>query len=344
MNLEITELSRQPIHQQVARQIRSRILGSEMEEHEELVPVRELAREQRVSVACVERAYRELERQGLVERMERERYRVARLDDDNKRALERQRLLEDLRRQEFSLRELELAREIQCRLLPPPEVSGRGWTVVSRSEAARFVAGDFHDVIQFPDSSVAVVVADVVGKGIGASLIMASVKAMLPFIAVQRSPLETVSELNARLCGSLAKREFVALALVMFDPATGKGNLVNAGLPDPVLIHRDGRYRELAVNGERLPLGLKRNLSWESRPFQLAHGDRLLVTTDGIPEATNAEGDQFGYDRWSESIRRSLQGNLEHPGPWLDGLIDIVRSWTGPNSDDDVTALVLERR
>lgn len=343
MELEITELSRQPLHQQVARQIRRQILGFEIEEHEELENVRELARQHRISVASVERAYQELEAQGLVERLGRERYRVAPLDDEQRRALEKQKLLEDLRRQEFSLRELELARDIQCRLLPPAEVSGSGWTVASRSEAARFVAGDFHDVIRFLDGSVAVVVADVVGKGIGASLIMASVKAMLPFIAAEETPLETVRELNDRLCGSLARREFVALALVKLDPSTGLGTLVNAGLPDPFLVRARSECREPPVSGERLPLGLRRQVAWKSLTFDLAPGDRVLLTTDGIPEATNASQEQLGYDRWAERIRSSLAEWPEAPGAWLDSLIGFVRSWTGLHSDDDLTAVVLER-
>ncbi len=343
MNLEISELSRQPLHRQVARQIRSRILGAQLEAEASLEPVRELAREHRVSVACVERAYRELEEQGLVERVDRELYRVASLDESQRRALEKQRLFEDLRRQEFSLRELELARDIQCRLLPPEEVSGSGWTVVSRSEPARFVAGDFHDVIRFPDGSIAIVVADVVGKGIGASLIMASVKAILPFIASERNAEETVCELNARLCRDLGRREFVALALVRYDPATGQGTLVNAGLPDPMIVSKNDHPIELTVNGERLPLGLRKGITWTGIDFALKPGDRLLMNTDGIPEATSHDGELIGYEGWMDLINDSLHPHDDSPGEWLDALLEALHSRTGTHLDDDLTAVVLER-
>jgi len=343
MELAITELSRQPLHEQVARQIRRRILSAELVEDAMLEPVRELAREHRVSVACVARAYRELEDQGLVERVDREHYRVASLDSDHRRGLEKQRLLEDLRRQEFSLRELELARDIQCRLLPPAEVSGKGWTVVSRSEAARFVAGDFHDVIRFPDGTIAVVVADVVGKGIGASLIMASVKAMLPFVAADRDPGETMQELNSRLYGSLSRREFVALAYVHYDPPSGRGTLVNAGLPDPVLVRPGGAARELSANGERLPLGLRRGTHWSPLELALEPGDRLLMTTDGIPESRDVSGEPLGYDGWNDLIERSLNRSSDSPGGWLDALLESVRSVSGNHPEDDMTAVVLAR-
>jgi len=228
-------------------------------------------------------------------------------------------------------------------LLPPPSLSGNGWRVESRSEAARFVAGDFHDVIRFPDGSVAIVVADVVGKGIGASLIMASVKAMLPFIALENEPDETIRELNTRLFGSLGRREFVALALVKFDPSTGRGTLVNAGLPDPTLVRPGHESLELRVSGERLPLGLRRELRWSALEFDLEPGDRLLVTTDGIPEATDSSGRQLGYDDWSQMITSSASRSEDDPGTWLDALLDAVRAVVGSHLDDDLTAVVLER-
>lgn len=344
MQIEIRELSRQPLHQQVARQIRTRILTAELGENEELTPVRQLAREHRLSVASIKRAYRDLEEQGLITRGDREHYRVAVLNDEQRRAFEKQRLLEDLRRQEFSLRELELARDIQCRLLPPEEVVGEGWRVTSRSEPARFVAGDFHDVIRFPDGSVAVVVADVVGKGIGASLIMASVKAMLPFIAAERSADETIRELNAKLCNDLARREFVALAFVRLDPRTGNAQLINAGLPDPAVLQSNAAVIEIVAKGERLPLGLRRDVVWENHEFTLEPGQRLILTTDGIPEATDDSGELLGYEAWNAILNRNAADLDEfETGPWLDHVLDEVRTATSPHLDDDLTAVILER-
>src|SRR5204862_108249 len=80
-------------------------------------------------------------------------------------------------------RELEMARSIQARLLPPPTMSGEGFSLEARNMAAHYVAGDFYDFIRLDDGSIVIVVADVAGKGMGASLTMASVKAVLPFVA-----------------------------------------------------------------------------------------------------------------------------------------------------------------
>src|SRR5438128_1051667 len=83
-------------------------------------------------------------------------------------------------------RELEMAREIQVRLLPAPRFEGAGFAVTARNLPASFVAGDFYDFVANDDGTVTIVVADVAGKGMGASLIMASVKAVLPFVARER--------------------------------------------------------------------------------------------------------------------------------------------------------------
>ncbi len=140
------------------------------------------------------------------------------------------------REQELAERELELARSIQRRLLPPAEFGGNGFRVSARNLPARFVAGDFYDVFELAGGKIGLVVADVAGKGIGASLITASVKAMTPLIAERRSVTETLERLNDKLCVELTSREFVALSLALFDPVAGTIELANSGLPDPYLM------------------------------------------------------------------------------------------------------------
>ena len=149
--------------------------------------------------------------------------------------------VERLKEAEFAEKELELARSIQQRILPPQELTGDGFRIAARNLAARFVAGDFYDFFRLADGAVGVVVADVAGKGIGASLIMATVKASLPFLAAGRSVSETLREANRRLAPRLERREFVALCYLRYEPETGAFALGNAGLPDPYLVAADGR-------------------------------------------------------------------------------------------------------
>lgn len=245
-----------------------------------------------------------------------------------------------LKEAEFAEKELELAREIQQRLLPPAEMEGDGYRVSARNMAARFVAGDFFDVFRLTDGSLGVVVADVAGKGMGASLIMASVKAVLPLIAADRDVVEALAEVNRKLVGELAPREFVALAYVRFDPRTGDFSLGNAGLPDPYLLPRAGGPRALSVPGPRLPLGIRRDLHYESLPGRLEPGERLLLLTDGLPEAPTETGEPLGYER--------LESLVDFRGPSregdLDRLLERVAGATRAGLEDDWTAVLLERR
>lgn len=244
-----------------------------------------------------------------------------------------------IKEQEFAEKELELAREIQSRLLPPEEVSGEGYRVAARNLAARFVAGDFYDVFRLSDGSLGVAVADVSGKGIGASLIMASVKAVLPLIAEGKGAAGTLTELNRRLSRELAPREFVAMCYARFDPLRGDLEIANAGLPDPYLLGPGSRVEALSVPGPRLPLGARGNLEYESLAVRLSPGGRLLLFTDGLPEAPTAEGEPLGY----EALAGLLSGlETGQPGAALDGLFEKVRRATGPLLEDDWTGLILE--
>jgi sigma-B regulation protein RsbU (phosphoserine phosphatase) len=249
-----------------------------------------------------------------------------------------QRLLksvERLKEAEFAEKELELARAIQQRILPPGEISADGYHIVARNLPARFVAGDFYDVFNLPDGGVVVVVADVAGKGIGASLIMATVKATLPFLAAGRPVEETLSEASRRLAPRLGKREFVALVLARYEPDTGAFTLANAGLPDPYVVRADGSVSSIVVPGARFPLGVRADIVYSATSGALEKGDRLLLISDGLPEAPVPGGDPLGYERLEKLVAGAAS---------LDGLIAAVRAATEPTLADDWTALVLERR
>lgn len=245
-----------------------------------------------------------------------------------------------LKEAEFAERELALARSLQQRLLPDSELEGEGYRIAARNRPALYVAGDYYDVFPLAERGLGLVVGDVAGKGIGASLMMATAKAMLPLIAAGLGVEETLRELNRRLGPELAPREFVALCFALFDPGSGQVRLGNAGLPDPYLL-RPGRPAEpLAVPGPRLPLGVRPEVPYESRQVSLAPGDRLLLLTDGPPEAPTADGSPLGY----EAFGSLLPGPAAEPGLWLDGLLARVDGATAGPLSDDWTLLLLERR
>ncbi len=242
---------------------------------------------------------------------------------------------------EFAERELQLARDLQSRLLPPPEIAGEGYRVAARNLAARVVAGDFYDVFLLADGAVGLTVADVAGKGMAASLIMASAKARLPLLAADRPPQETLRELNRALAAELSPREFVALAFVRYAPERGTATLVNAGLPDPYLLRAGEPPLPLAVPGPRLPLGSRREVAYEALAVDLRPGDRILMLTDGLAEAPISEGEPLGYP----ALAGLMATSPEAPTPlaWIDALLERVRTATQASLEDDWTALLLER-
>ncbi len=248
--------------------------------------------------------------------------------------------VERLKEAEFAEKELGLARSIQQRLLPPDAIEADGFRVSARNLPASFVAGDFYDVFHLADGTVGLVIADVSGKGIGASLIMASVKAVVPLVAADRSAAETLTHLNRKLSTELAPREFVALCFARYDPARGALEIANAGLPDPYRLSGGGRVEALAVPGPRLPLGARRDVAYEALAVTLAVGERVLFLTDGLPEAPDATGEPIGY----EALAGLIASNAGAPGDFLDRLLESVRGASGSALEDDWTVLLLERR
>ncbi len=249
------------------------------------------------------------------------------------------RALEARKSEESAARELELASSLQRRLLPPGERRGEGFVLAARNLAARYVAGDFYDYFRLSDGRLCVAVADVAGKGMAASLIMATVKAVLPMIAAERTVVGALRELNRKLAAELAEREFVALALAGYDPESGRLELANAGLPDPYLLAPDGGVSAIEAPVPRLPLGLRPAVEYRSVEVDLAVGDRVLFLTDGLPEAQTSVGEPLGY----EALMEFFDHRHDQPGVWIDRLLERLRGATLEEQDDDWTALVLER-
>jgi len=159
----------------------------------------------------------------------------------------------------------------------------------------------------------------------------------------------------------------VALALARFDPAGGRLELANAGLPDPYLLAPGRPPAPLAVPGPRLPLGVRHDVEYRSLALRLEPGERLLLFTDGLAEAPAAGGEPLGYGALAallaadgseggegggggEGVRggggagRDVRDDVrESPLVWIDRLLERVRAATQPLLEDDWTALVLER-
>ncbi len=162
---------------------------------------------------------------------------------------------------------------------------------------------------------------------------------MLPFVTSEGTVAESLTELNRRLVPELGRGEFVALTLVRYRPADRSVELANAGAPDPYLVRADRAPQPLSAPGPRLPLGIRSEVTYSSRRIEIGDDDRLLLITDGLPEARDSEGEPLGYQALESMLSdEPLTGT---PSSWLTGLFERVQLRTGRLPEDDWTAAML---
>ena len=241
-------------------------------------------------------------------------------------------------------RDLEIAREIQMWLVPsePPQVPGADIAFATRPQNS--VAGDYYDAF-YPDEQrdrLVVVIADVAGKSVPAALLMATLQASLRTIAGEGVPLaELVTRLNRYASAySLDGRRFTTAVLCDYHPATRRLVYVNAGHNAPILRHADGSFETLEVGG--LPLGIKLGAEYQTATLELRPGDVLIFFTDGVVEAFNESGEEFGNSRWQGAIRSLPDWNALET---LQFLMKRVDEFVGATrQSDDITCLVFRSK
>jgi sigma-B regulation protein RsbU (phosphoserine phosphatase) len=234
-------------------------------------------------------------------------------------------------------REHEEARLIQRALLPSAMPEVRGCQVAARWTPASGIGGDCYDVFRFGDCRLAVSIADVVGKGLPAALLMSNLQAAVrAFATASVAPHDVCASVNRLLCRNIASGKFVTFCYVVVDTAAGTIDYVNAGHFPPILMHADGSSELLAPTG--LVLGVMPDWAYGSGQTRIGPGDRLVCFTDGITEALSPDGDEFGEERLLEMIR---QHRPEPPDQLARTISDAVNAWTGGSPQDDATLIVV---
>jgi sigma-B regulation protein RsbU (phosphoserine phosphatase) len=244
-------------------------------------------------------------------------------------------------------RDLEIAREIQTWLVPskPPEVAGADIAFASRPQNS--VAGDYYDAF-YPtagaeeNGKLMLVIADVAGKSIPAALLMATLQASLRTIAGEGAPLaELVVRLNRYASAhSLDGRRFTTAVLAEYEPATRALVYVNAGHNPPILCRAGGTLETLEAGG--LPLGIDMGAAYETAAIELKSGDALIFYTDGVIEAFDEKGQEFGNDRWLDAIRALPDWNAAESLQFLTKRVDDFVGLT--RQSDDITCLVIRTK
>lgn len=242
--------------------------------------------------------------------------------------------------QERMERELQLAFEMQSRLMPGALDVPPGWDVAAHWSPAREVSGDFYDVLDVGDAF-GVVVADVADKGVPAALFMAVVRSLLrASVSPDRSPADAVALANRLACRDAADGTFVTLWYGQFDAAGGL-RYVNAGHNPPLLRRADGRVERLGRTG--ILVGWDPEVPFGEAAVRLGDGDLLVGYTDGVTEARAPDGAEYGEARLLEVVAAA-----DVPGAPAAAVLEAVRTdlarFIGDAEPHDDVTLVLVRR
>jgi len=239
--------------------------------------------------------------------------------------------------------ELTMANAIQRSQLPrlfPPFPNRHEFNLFAAMKPAKEVGGDFYDFFMVDNDHVALVMADVSGKGVPAALFMMVTRMLIKSrIQSGESPAEALTNVNRQLCESNELGFFVTAWLAVLEISTGKGVAVNAGHEHPVL-RRSGEKYELILYRHSLALAALDGVQFKQHEFQLFPGDSIFVYTDGVTEATSSEKELFGTERMLAALNKTPDAE---PDEILANVMgDINRFMDGEDQFDDITMMCLK--
>ena len=235
--------------------------------------------------------------------------------------------------------DLAAARKLQRKLLPKSLPLAKNLRVAGRFVSARAVGGDFFDFLRYERRDLhAGVLADVSGKGAAAAIYAALTSGIIRSVAHEElNPTEMLERLNKNLCSRASDGQFVVLTYSTWDDETLTFECSGSGLPEPLLC-RKGNISNLAIHG--LPLGLFPEAKYESMRIQCEPGDTLLFYTDGIVDATDDQGNEFGIQRLAEVLANNSSADADEIA---NAVVTNVADYTRSESHfDDQTVIALK--
>jgi phosphoserine phosphatase RsbU/P len=242
--------------------------------------------------------------------------------------------------------ELRTAREVQRILLPQQNPTVEGYRAAGTNTPARIISGDYYDFIELGEKKWGVVIADVSGKGVAAGLLMAMCRSVLRCIAVgQSSPAKVLALLNRQLFPDIREDMFISMAYLILDGHDGEVVMARAG-HDPAFWFHTATGEVSVIKPPGLAVGIDEGDVFErvtmDHRFRLEPGDCLLLHTDGVKEALNAEEIEFGLERMKDTFSRSAPLGAEAV---LQQMQRALKDYTGDSAQmDDVTMVALEKR
>jgi sigma-B regulation protein RsbU (phosphoserine phosphatase) len=242
--------------------------------------------------------------------------------------------------------ELRNAREVQRVLLPPGDPVVPGYRVSGTNLPARIISGDYYDHLELGDGRHGVVIADVSGKGVDAGLIMAMCRSVLRSLAgAHDDPAEALGRVNRQIFPDIKEDMFISLYYAVIDGDGGTVTLARAG-HDPALLYRSTERTVMLLKPPGLALGIDGGDVFErvtkAHQIHMNPGDCLLFHTDGVKEATNAVGEEFGMDRLRDAFRESASLGAEAAIRSIER--ELAKFVGEAKQADDITLVAMEKR
>jgi len=246
---------------------------------------------------------------------------------------------EVLEKREFD-RELDIAAQIQRKLLPDrlPELETA--TLAVYNMPAKGVSGDYYDVFRLDDDTLGIAICDVAGKGIPAAMVMVMIRSILHLIvSAQRDAATTLNWINRGITGRIELDHYATIAFLIYDQKKREILYSNAAHL-PLLVHRLGTGTTFKLDTEGLPIGIEKEARYEQKRFSVEPGDVVILCTDGILEAMNAAGQQYGLG----GLKRMVEKNAALSAAELVEAIrgDLLHFVVAARQQDDQTLLLLK--
>ena len=237
--------------------------------------------------------------------------------------------------------ELDVASGIQKSILPTVFPSSAEYQVYATMVPARNVGGDFFDVVRLENDCVGLAIADVSDKGVPAALFMMSSRTWMKGAAISSpEPGVVLEEVNALLHEDNETQMFVTVLYAVYNPETGEFTYACGGHDAPLLVRADGSTELLPLTGG-IALGIIPDLEYNQNTVTLGPGDTLVLYTDGVTEAMNVSGEQFGVQRLQSVFDTRAPGNSNEAAHMI---FEAVQTFAGAAAQsDDITCLTLRR-
>lgn len=253
--------------------------------------------------------------------------------------IEKVRLLEEVVKKKRIEAQLEIARQVQLELLPDNDPVLENFDISAYIFPTEEVSGDYYDWVQIFDDQIGITVADAVGKGMPAALLMAFLRASLRSgVQIGYAPHIALSKVSNLLWDSVEEHQFITAIYGILDATNRTFVFSNAGHNPPVLIKPDGEYRFVEYGD--MPLGMFRDMRYHQHFIRIEKGQVMVIYTDGLTEAAKEDGEEYGQERLAKRI---LEG-IELPAKQL---IDHIRKGVADFTerkflDDDGTLFIVK--